>query len=411
MVDPKEQANVLEELLKVAKDNNYVLSADRIFGLDLQGIPKDVLDNFFEKNNIKIRKKMFDKSLLDDDFDDIEDTITKSKDDILEDDTLYEDEDDEMNGEDDEDEEKYVDSTELPKNSITIYLKEIGKIPLLTFEEEQELGALIEKGSEPGATDNDKVVAKASADRLAEANLRLVVNVAKKYIGRGLSFEDLVEEGNLGLLKAIEKFNHNLGYKFSTYATWWIRQTITRAISDTSRTVRLPVHIGAQVNRLNIMEKNLTQANGREPTDEELSDALKITIDRLNELRRYSQQTSSLDTPVSGDGSKDSESTLGDFIEDTTTMTPEQASIKEMRKLDIDKVLSTLSPREKKVIQMRFGLEPYKKPMTLEEVGLEFDVTRERIRQIESKAIRKLRHPSRVGLLQIYAAEEGYSEY
>lgn len=411
MVDPKEQANVLEELLKVAKDNNYVLSADRIFGLDLQGIPKDVLDNFFEKNNIKIRKKMFDKSLLDDDFDDIEDTITKSKDDILEDDTLYEDEDDEMNGEDDEDEEKYVDSTELPKNSITIYLKEIGKIPLLTFEEEQELGALIEKGSEPGATDNDKVVAKASADRLAEANLRLVVNVAKKYIGRGLSFEDLVEEGNLGLLKAIEKFNHNLGYKFSTYATWWIRQTITRAISDTSRTVRLPVHIGAQVNRLNIMEKNLTQANGREPTDEELSDALKITIDRLNELRRYSQQTSSLDTPVSGDGSKDSESTLGDFIEDTTTMTPEQASIKEMRKLDIDKVLSTLSPREKKVIQMRFGLEPYKKPMTLEEVGLEFDVTRERIRQIESKAIRKLRHPSRVGLLQVYAAEEGYSEY
>lgn len=402
MVDQCNQAQVLEELLVVARDNNYVLSAEKIFSFDLQGIPKDVLDDFFQSNNIKFRKKNFDEDLLSEDFGDIDNIENLDGNEM--------DESDSDTEEDEDEDDDYIvdDTSEMPHNSITIYLKEIGKHPLLSYEEEQELGAIIEKGGEANATEEDKVAKKWAADRLVEGNLRLVVNVAKKYVGRGLSFEDLIEEGNLGLLKAVDKFNYNLGYKFSTYATWWIRQTITRAIADTSRMVRLPVHIGAQVTRMNTVEKKLTLDLGREPSDEELADELKITVDRLNELRKYNQQASSLDTPVSGDGSKDSESSLGDFIEDEGNIGPEQSAILEMRKTDIDKVLSTLSPREKKVLQMRFGLSPYSRPMTLEEVGLAFDVTRERIRQIESKAIRKLRHPSRVAMLGNYAEDAGF---
>ena len=389
------EKNVLNDILELAKTKDFIIEMIDLFPYNLQGISQKELNDFLNKNDIILLTGKVSKS-LDDEYEELSSKLDEFDDIIGMEESDGQNEDDEYGNYYREKKSQIQETSDLPSNSITIYLKEIGKYPLLTQKEEQELGALIEQGD------------KDASNKLINCNLRLVVNIAKKYIGRGLSFEDLIEEGNLGLIKAVEKFNYNLGFKFSTYATWWIRQTITRAISDTSRTVRLPVHIGAQVTRMNVVEKNLTIELGRDPSDDELANALKITIDRLHELKKYSQHTSSLDSPVPGDSSHDTESSLGDFLEDEFAKSPEEEAMLEMRKLDIDKVLSTLSDREKKVIQMRYGLDKYK-PMTLEEVGKEFDVTRERIRQIEAKAIRKLRHPSRVSMLSNYAEDAGFT--
>jgi len=270
-------------------------------------------------------------------------------------------------------------------DSVRMYLKEIGKIDLLTFPEEIHLAQEIEKGSS---------VARA---QLINANLRLVVSIAKKYIGRGLTFLDLVQEGNQGLMRAVEKFDWKRGFKFSTYATWWIRQAITRAIADQAKTIRIPVHMVETINKVYKATRALTQRLGNEPTIEQIAAEVGITIEKVEEIYRISQDTTSLATPV-GD---DDDSFLGDFIEDTTQPSPYEETSKELLRESIEEVLDSLDEREAKVLSLRFGLNG-ETPKTLEEVGKIFNVTRERIRQIEAKALRKLRHPSRRKKLQDY---------
>jgi RNA polymerase primary sigma factor len=270
-------------------------------------------------------------------------------------------------------------------DSVRMYLKEIGKIDLLTFSEEVKLAQEIEQGS------------KMSREDLINANLRLVVSIAKKYIGRGLTFLDLVQEGNQGLMRAVEKFDWKRGFKFSTYATWWIRQAITRAIADQAKTIRIPVHMVETINKVYKATRALTQRLGCEPTIEQIADEVGISVDKVEEIYRISQDTTSLSTPV-GD---DEDSFLGDFIEDTTQLSPYEETSKELLHESINEVLSSLDERETKVLSLRFGLMG-ETPKTLEEVGKIFNVTRERIRQIEAKALRKLRHPSRRKKLQDY---------
>lgn len=270
-------------------------------------------------------------------------------------------------------------------DSVRMYLKEIGKIDLLTFASEVELAKEIELGS------------KSAREALINANLRLVVSIAKKYIGRGLTFLDLVQEGNQGLMRAVEKFDWHRGFKFSTYATWWIRQAITRAIADQAKTIRIPVHMVETINKVYKATRALTQRLGAEPTIEQIADEVGITVEKVEEIYRISQDTTSLSTPV-GD---DEDSFLGDFIEDTTQMSPYEETSKELLRESIEEVLNSLDERETKVLSLRFGLMG-ETPKTLEEVGKIFNVTRERIRQIEAKALRKLRHPSRRKKLQDY---------
>jgi len=270
-------------------------------------------------------------------------------------------------------------------DSVRMYLKEIGKINLLTFEEEVDLAQQIEKGSE------------SAREKLINANLRLVVSIAKKYIGRGLTFLDLVQEGNQGLMRAVEKFDWHRGFKFSTYATWWIRQAITRAIADQAKTIRIPVHMVETINKVYKATRALTQRLGHEPEIEQIAEEVGISVEKVEEIYRISQDTTSLSTPV-GD---DEDSFLGDFIEDTTQMSPYEETSKELLRESIEEVLGSLDERETKVLSLRFGLMG-ETPKTLEEVGKIFNVTRERIRQIEAKALRKLRHPSRRKKLQDY---------
>ncbi|PJA51371.1 RNA polymerase sigma factor RpoD [Candidatus Shapirobacteria bacterium CG_4_9_14_3_um_filter_36_12] len=270
-------------------------------------------------------------------------------------------------------------------DSVRMYLKEIGKVDLINFEKEVELAKLIENGSDIARAD------------LINANLRLVVSIAKKYIGRGLTFLDLVQEGNQGLMRAVEKFDWKRGFKFSTYATWWIRQAITRAIADQAKTIRIPVHMVETINKVYKATRALTQRLGREPLINEIADEVEITIEKVEEIYRISQDTTSLATPV-GD---DEDSFLGDFIEDTTQPSPYDETAKELLRESIEEVLGSLDERESKVLSLRFGLVG-ETPKTLEEVGKIFNVTRERIRQIEAKALRKLRHPSRRKKLMDY---------
>lgn len=265
------------------------------------------------------------------------------------------------------------------------YLREIGKVPLLVAEEEIELAKRYEKKE------------KKAKNKLTESNLRLVVSIAKKYIGRGLSLLDLIQEGNQGLIRAVEKYDWRRGYKFSTYATWWIRQAITRAIADQARTIRIPVHMVETINKLYRVSRRLMQELGREPTPEEIGEELEIDADRVREIFKIAQEVTSLETPV-GD---DKESFLGDFIPDESQLSPVDQASKQLLKDHLDEVLHTLSDREARVLKLRFGLEGNKQ-MTLEEVGKVFGVTRERIRQIEAKALRKLKHPSRRKKLQDY---------
>ena len=271
------------------------------------------------------------------------------------------------------------------EDHVRMYLKEIGKVPLLTTEEEIELAKKMAEGDE---------LAK---ERLSEANLRLVVSIAKRYVGRGLQFLDLIQEGNLGLIKAVEKFDYRKGYKFSTYATWWIRQAVTRAIADQARTIRIPVHMVETINKLMRIQRQLIQELGREPTVEEIAKEMNMSIDKVRETMKVAQEPVSLETPI---GEED-DSHLGDFIPDDDAPPPAEAASFILLKEQLGTVLSTLTPREEKVLKLRFGLEDGR-ARTLEEVGKEFNVTRERIRQIEAKALRKLRHPSRSKKLKDY---------
>ena len=306
-------------------------------------------------------------------------------------DELLLDNDMEMEGMDDE-EEVELDKIDLSvpegvsiEDPVRMYLKEIGKVSLLSADEEIELAKRMEKGDE------------AAKKRLAEANLRLVVSIAKRYVGRGMLFLDLIQEGNLGLIKAVEKFDYRKGYKFSTYATWWIRQAITRAIADQARTIRIPVHMVETINKLIRVSRQLLQELGREPTPDEIAEEMDMPVDRVREILKISQEPVSLETPIG----EEEDSHLGDFIQDDNVPVPADAAAFTLLKEQLVEVLSTLTDREQKVLRLRFGLDDGR-ARTLEEVGKEFNVTRERIRQIEAKALRKLRHPSRSRKLKDY---------
>ena len=306
-------------------------------------------------------------------------------------DELLLDNDMDMDGMEDE-EEVELDKIDLSvpegvsiEDPVRMYLKEIGKVSLLSADEEIELAKRMERGDE------------AAKKRLAEANLRLVVSIAKRYVGRGMLFLDLIQEGNLGLIKAVEKFDYRKGYKFSTYATWWIRQAITRAIADQARTIRIPVHMVETINKLIRVSRQLLQELGREPTPEEIAEEMDMPVDRVREILKISQEPVSLETPIG----EEEDSHLGDFIQDDNVPVPADAAAFTLLKEQLVEVLSTLTDREQKVLRLRFGLDDGR-ARTLEEVGKEFNVTRERIRQIEAKALRKLRHPSRSRKLRDY---------
>ena len=350
----EERKNELIVLGKQKGQITYEELADKLKGLELDADSLDDLYNAFSDNNIRVVSE---------------------------------------NPDDDDDEEKIIDTEVLTKDltindPVRMYLKEIGQIKLLTTEEELELADRIIEGDEE---------AKAI---LAESNLRLVVSIAKRYVGRGMLFLDLIQEGNIGLMKAVEKFDVEKGFKFSTYATWWIRQAITRAIADQARTIRVPVHMVETINKLARVERQLTLELNREPSDEELASKMKLPVEKIREIYKIRQEPVSLETPI---GEED-DSHLGDFIPDETNMSPEDFTINELLKDEISDVLLTLTEREEKVIRLRFGLEDGR-PRTLEEVGQLFGVTRERIRQIEAKALRKLRHPSRSRKLKDYLGD------
>ena len=348
-----------KELVKKGKEQGFITYeelANSLKGLDLDADSLDELYNLFNENNIAIVSE------------DDNDTTGGADKTLLDDGTLTKD---------------------LTINDpVRMYLKEIGQIKLLTMEEELELADRILAGDEE------------AKNILAEANLRLVVSIAKRYVGRGMLFLDLIQEGNIGLMKAVEKFDVSKGYKFSTYATWWIRQAITRAIADQARTIRVPVHMVETINKLARIQRQLTLELNREPSEEELAKKMNVSVEKIRDIYKISQEPVSLETPI---GEED-DSHLGDFIKDERNMSPEEYATHEMLKDEISDVLLTLTEREEKVIRLRFGLEDGKS-RTLEEVGQMFGVTRERIRQIEAKALRKLRHPSRSRKLKDYMSE------
>lgn len=367
----------VDELVTLAKKNKGVLEIDRLnnffkeFNLDVDQVDK--IYEHLEANNIVV----FEPAEMDDEPN--EEALME-----LEADSTEEFAEDEF-AEEEFAEDLSAVTAAMSDDPVKLYLKEIGGYPLLTIEEEIQLAKRIEDGDE---------LAKRT---LAESNLRLVVSIAKRYVGRGLSFLDLIQEGNLGLIKAVEKFDYNKGYKFSTYATWWIRQAITRSIADQSRTIRIPVHMSEVINKTYRVSRNLLQELGREPSEQELADAMNLPIEKVREILKISADPISLDTPI---GEED-DSHLGDFIKDDTIIGPEDAAAYAVLQDQIAKLLDTLTEREQRVLILRFGLKDGR-TRTLEEVGKEFNVTRERIRQIEAKALRKLRHPSRARILKGY---------
>ena len=355
----------LKELLASAKKKKNTLDYQEIMDafadIDLDPDKMDKIFDFLEASNID---------------------IIRTTDDDMDDEPIL------LDGDDDIDIEKI--DLSIPEgvsieDPVRMYLKEIGKVPLLSAEEEIELAKRMENGDQ-----NAK-------KRLAEANLRLVVSIAKRYVGRGMLFLDLIQEGNLGLIKAVEKFDYRKGYKFSTYATWWIRQAITRAIADQARTIRIPVHMVETINKLIRVSRQLLQELGREPSPEAIAAEMDMPVERVREILKISQEPVSMETPIG----EEEDSHLGDFIEDDNVPAPAEAAAFTLLKEQLDEVLSTLTDREQKVLRLRFGLEDGR-ARTLEEVGKEFKVTRERIRQIEAKALRKLRHPSRSRKLKDY---------
>ena len=355
----------LQELLALAKKKKNSLEYQEISeffkDLELDADEFEKILDFLETNNIDVLRIMDDDDIDDDIILDDEDEVEVEKIDLSVPDGV---------------------SIEDP---VRMYLKEIGKVPLLSAEEEIELAKRMELGDQE------------AKKRLAEANLRLVVSIAKRYVGRGMLFLDLIQEGNLGLIKAVEKFDYRKGYKFSTYATWWIRQAITRAIADQARTIRIPVHMVETINKLIRVSRQLLQELGREPTPEEIAAEMNMPVDRVREILKISQEPVSLETPIG----EEEDSHLGDFIQDDNVPVPADAAAFTLLKEQLEEVLGTLTEREQKVLTLRFGLEDGR-ARTLEEVGKEFNVTRERIRQIEAKALRKLRHPSRSRKLKDY---------
>ena len=357
----------LKELLALAKKKKNVLEyqeiSDFFQDMELNAEQFEKILDFLETSNIDVLR------------------ITDNDDDTVDDEILL-----------DEEEEVEVEKIDLSvpdgvsiEDPVRMYLKEIGKVPLLSAEEEIELAKRMELGDQE------------AKKRLAEANLRLVVSIAKRYVGRGMLFLDLIQEGNLGLIKAVEKFDYRKGYKFSTYATWWIRQAITRAIADQARTIRIPVHMVETINKLIRVSRQLLQELGREPTPEEIAKEMDMPVERVREILKISQEPVSLETPIG----EEEDSHLGDFIQDDNVPVPADAAAFTLLKEQLEEVLGTLTEREQKVLTLRFGLEDGR-ARTLEEVGKEFNVTRERIRQIEAKALRKLRHPSRSRKLKDY---------
>ncbi|HPX33032.1 MAG TPA: RNA polymerase sigma factor RpoD [Erysipelotrichaceae bacterium] len=378
MANKKDLETIKNELLKKTSDEVEITQDEVLKEIEHLNLTEDEIDDFLQwtrDNGV----------IIDDELDD--DIILSDDEDIDEDDI----EDLDLDEDEDEEGEKelyrvYADISSIKTNDpVKMYLKEIGVVPLLKAHEEREIAARIKEGDE---------VAK---DELITANLRLVVAIAKKYVGRGLLFLDLIQEGNLGLVKAVEKFDHTKGFKFSTYATWWIRQAITRAIADQARTIRIPVHMVETINKLTRISRQLVQELGREATAEEIAEKMgnNMTADRVREIQRIALEPVSLESPI---GEED-DSHLGDFIEDKQAISPEEFASRELLKDEINAVLSTLTDREKKVLELRFGLIDGK-TRTLEEVGREFNVTRERIRQIEAKAIRKLRSRSKSNRLK-----------
>ena len=358
-----EKKNILKELVELGKQNGQISNQDILDAIGEQDFDPEQLEKLYdaiESQGIKIIEDMGDIK-----FDDL---------DLSEDD---------KNGSDGD--------PSAPEPGVTIddpvkvYLKEIGRVPLLSSDEEIELAIKIGEGD---------VAAK---QRLSEANLRLVVSIAKRYLGRGMSFLDLIQEGNLGLIKAVEKFDYTKGFKFSTYATWWIRQAITRAIADQARTIRIPVHMVETINKVKKVQSQLLHQNGHEPTPNEIAEEIDMPVDKVREIMRVAQEPVSLETPIG----EEEDSHLGDFIPDNDAPAPADAASHTMLREQLADVLSTLTPREEKVLRLRFGLEDGRS-RTLEEVGKEFNVPRERIRQIEAKALRKLRHPSRSRKLKDY---------
>lgn len=354
----------LPGLVDLAKTKKNVLQYgeinDAFKGLELTEDKMDLVLEYLEKQKIDIVNAEVG-------VDNAEDLILDNDDIIL----------------DDEDEVEIIDDVDVlegvsTEDPVRMYLKEIGNVPLLTTEQEVELAKRVEAGDEE------------AKKQLTEANLRLVVSIAKKYVGRGMPFLDLIQEGNMGLMKAVDKFDYTKGYKFSTYATWWIRQAITRGIADTGRTIRVPVHMVETINKTLRMTRTLLQELGREPTPEEVAERLNVSVSRVREVLKISRDPVSLDTPI---GEED-DSHLGDFIEDDSALSPADSAAFSMLRAELATALESLTDRERQVVKLRFGLEDGR-ARTLEEVGKEFNVTRERIRQIEAKALRKLRHPSR----------------
>ncbi|MFW5787894.1 MAG: RNA polymerase sigma factor RpoD [Bacillota bacterium] len=308
-------------------------------------------------------------------------------------DVFYEKDIDIIGEDDDVDDEEQNDTVDLSipngagiDDPVRMYLKEIGKVDLLTAEEEIELAKRMEQGDEK------------AKKKMIEANLRLVVSIAKKYMGNGMSFLDLIQEGNTGLMKAVEKFDYTKGYKFSTYATWWIRQAITRSIADQGRTIRVPVHMVEKINKLIKVSRQFLQEEGREPTDEEIAERMGITVEKVKNIKQTSQEPISLETPIG----EEEDSSLGDFIEDEDSTSPDSAVSDLLLKEQLEEVLDTLKDREKRILKLRYGIEDGR-PRTLKEIGKEFDLSRERIRQIEAKALRRLKHPSRRNKLKDYS--------
>ena len=352
----------VQELVETGKKEGFLTYeqiAKKTIDLDLDANALDELYNALNENHIEVRAE-----------DEEDNGNIDLKNDIIIDDVPDESKDMSVN------------------DNVRMYLKEIGKISLLSLEEEQELSKRVAEGDEQ------------AKNILAESNLRLVVSIAKRYVGRGLLFLDLIQEGNIGLMKAVEKFDYDKGYKFSTYATWWIRQAITRAIADQARTIRVPVHMVETINKMARIERQMTLELNREPTDAELAKKMGLSTDKIVEIRKISQDPVSLETPI---GEED-DSHLGDFLADERTMSPEEFATYEILKDELREVLDTLTVREKEVLELRFGLFDGSSH-TLEEVGKQFKVTRERIRQIEAKALRKLRHPSRAKKLKDFLIE------
>lgn len=359
-------AEKVKELLNMAKKKKNVLEyqeiSDFFADMTLEEEQMEKVLEYLDQNNVDVLR------ITDDDDVDDEEIILTDEDEV-----------------DVENIDLSVPEGVSIEDPVRMYLKEIGKVPLLSAEEEIELAQRMEEGDQE------------AKKRLAEANLRLVVSIAKRYVGRGMLFLDLIQEGNLGLIKAVEKFDYRKGYKFSTYATWWIRQAITRAIADQARTIRIPVHMVETINKLIRVSRQLLQELGREPTPEEIAAEMNMPVDRVREILKISQEPVSLETPIG----EEEDSHLGDFIQDDNVPVPSDAAAFTLLKEQLVEVLGTLTEREQKVLRLRFGLDDGR-ARTLEEVGKEFNVTRERIRQIEAKALRKLRHPSRSRKLKDY---------